>query len=1007
MPGNLRFGPFELDRENQCVTRDGAEIHLAPRAYAVLAHLIERPGSLVTKDELLDAVWGELHVTDGALKRCVADLRKALGDPADEPRYIQTLHGRGYRFQPDTTNLIDFSIGQPAGLAPVVGRRFQIQSLDACFRRVAAGTRQTVFLTGEAGLGKTTLVNVFLNQLLSAESAPGTVTVARGRCLQQFGNGEPYLPLFEALEHLHRSVGSRLVSVLRTHAPTWLLHMPGLISLRERAGLREEVFGATKERMLREITDAFEALSAATPIVLVLEDLHWSDPSTIDFLTSIASRTLPAKLMLLATYRPADLGGSSHPLSRIEQELEIHSQCQVLPLNRLTRDDTLDYVAWRFAQSPLHEALAGPLHRRSNGNPLFMVCMLDELARSGRLDEHEISGIVPDSLQRMFEHQAGQLTELEQEIVDVAAAEGEIFSTASVAAVLCRSALEVETACEDLVRRQVFFRRADPVRYPDGKESARYCFLHVLCRDSLYRRLALSRRSRLHGAIARATEALYAADPNRVAAELAGHFELAGDYLQAVLFLRLAADAAAARFANQEAADLLGRAIDLLERIELDTTLIRMDLLEQRATMRLSTLDLAGSAADFAQVVLQAQMAGNVDRQVKALLDSVMPWGFLDHRRGLAAIEEAGRLKGGAQPVLAALADAYRAGVWTYFFGWTKDLEDRFNGSCAILEKVRDDALRCRFLWMRAFVRYGASDYTACCRAGEELRLRARKAGSFHQYFLGTHNLIMGLVNRGFLGEALRLAREGAAMAGANHHRLEQFWLESLQALVALEAFDYEGALPACERIAGEPIMMRHNLTPHVLLWLGRALLGRGQVERAAETFRRLATTIDSGGVGFEYHIPLLQEQASCALAANENEMCRSLTNRSIQLAREHRQPGYLARGYQLLSEVAIRAGDYSAAAEHVSVAIRALAETDIPNVEWQVQATAATMFAKAGRSQESEQSRTRAIEVGQRVAATLSNEPTLRTSLLGQITTQLVALGSGSPPTLAFVTAG
>ena len=101
MLGHLRFGPFELDRENQSVRRNGAEIHIPPKAYAVLLHLADRAGTLITKDELLDAVWGELHVTDGALKRCVADLRKALQDSADEPRYIQTLHGRGYRFLPE------------------------------------------------------------------------------------------------------------------------------------------------------------------------------------------------------------------------------------------------------------------------------------------------------------------------------------------------------------------------------------------------------------------------------------------------------------------------------------------------------------------------------------------------------------------------------------------------------------------------------------------------------------------------------------------------------------------------------------------------------------------------------------------------------------------------------------------------------------------------------------------------------------------------------------------
>ena len=246
-----------------------------------------------------------------------------------------------------------------------------------------------------------------------------------------------------------------------------------------------------------------------------------------------------------------------------------------------------------------------------------------------------------------------------------------------------------------------------------------------------------SRRSRLHGAVARAAEALYAADPIRVAAELAGHFELADDYPEAVRFLRIAADAAAARFANEEAAGLLGRAIDLLGEIHSDTSSIRMDLLEQRAIMRLSTLDLNGSATDFAEIVRLAQVAGNVDRQVKALLDSVMPWGFLDHRRGLAAIEEAGRLKGGAEPVLAALANAYRAGVWTYFFGWTQDLEDMLNTSLEVLDGVSDPGLRCRFLWMEAFIRYGASDYPACSRAGEEMRFVRPKGRQLSSVFSG------------------------------------------------------------------------------------------------------------------------------------------------------------------------------------------------------------------------------------------------------------------------------
>ena len=81
MPGALRFGPFELDRANQSLSRDSREIRLAPKAFAVLLHLADHAGSLITKDDLLDAVWGDIHVTDGALKRCVVEIRRALQDP--------------------------------------------------------------------------------------------------------------------------------------------------------------------------------------------------------------------------------------------------------------------------------------------------------------------------------------------------------------------------------------------------------------------------------------------------------------------------------------------------------------------------------------------------------------------------------------------------------------------------------------------------------------------------------------------------------------------------------------------------------------------------------------------------------------------------------------------------------------------------------------------------------------------------------------------------------------
>src|SRR5262249_52028514 len=163
-----------------------------------------------------------------------------------------------------------------------------------------------------------------------------------------------------------------------------------------------------------------------------------------------------------------ELGSSTHAVSQIQQELQMHSQCHVLPLTTLSQDETRHYIACRFPQPLFSDSLLVPLHQRCNGNPLFMVCLLDELTRAGTIDESTIIGMVPDTLQRMFEHQAAQLAKSDQEVVAAAAVEGEVFSTASVAAVLDRDPLDVESTCEGLVGRQIFLKRADPVRLPDG-----------------------------------------------------------------------------------------------------------------------------------------------------------------------------------------------------------------------------------------------------------------------------------------------------------------------------------------------------------------------------------------------------------------------------------------------------------------------------------------------------------------------------------------------------------
>ena len=729
--------------------------------------------------------------------------------------------------------------------------------------------------------------------------------------------------------------------------------MPALTSPEDRLRLRDEVFGTTRERMLREITDALDALTVETPIVFALEDLHWSDASTIDLLSSIAGRSGPARLMILATYRPDEIAAEGHPLKRVHYELQVHRQCHALPLSYWTEQDIGEYLRARFPEPDSYAAAAAPLYRRTNGNPLYIVCLADELVRSGNIhsDPETIRQLVPDTLQQMFERQASGLSEDEQDVVDTAAAAGELFSTATVAAALGRCRAETESLCERLVRRQTILKRADVVRFPDGAESARYSFLHALCRDALYRRLPHGRRSRLHGLVGHAEEQLYASDPTHVAVELAGHFELAGEFPLAIRYLRLAADGAAARFSNEEAARHLENAFRLLERSpDTERASLHMDLLEQRARMHMARTEWAIAVEDYEILADMARASGNVERTIKALLDCVLPLMILDQKRALAIVKQARELRFGADPVLVALVDLFGAPAEGFFSGWTPELGQVIRETHPRSNIMSDPLLRSRVLWIESMARILVDDYPSACRAAEESRIYARKAGAFFDYFVATLFLIWGRMHRGDLGGALRIAREDAALAARNNNLFAKTYLEIRQAWVAMEAFDFETALPICERVAREPAMANVQSIFPVLLWLGMARLGTKDYRGAWDAIESLTVAMDGGAAPLPHRLLFFQTRAECAFGRGDLAQAKILADQNVRMAHEHRVGSYVARGRRLLAEIALEEGDDALAGEQITQAAAALKGCEALNVEWQVYATAAHIFARLGR---------------------------------------------------------
>src|SRR5262245_2685629 len=240
------FPPFRLDPANQRLSRDDRVISLRPKTFDVLHHLAEHANQLVTKTELLGVVWSGVSVGDAVLKGCIREIREALGDDPAAPRFIETAHRRGYRFIAPVVTATGPALPAPAAASlSAVGREIELGRMQGWLARSLRGERQLVFVTGEPGIGKTTLVEAFLAGLTD----PG-IRVGRGQCLEHHGIGEAYLPILEALGRLGREPrGRRLAERLRRHAPTWLAQLPSLVEGADE-DLRRQVVGTTPQRML-------------------------------------------------------------------------------------------------------------------------------------------------------------------------------------------------------------------------------------------------------------------------------------------------------------------------------------------------------------------------------------------------------------------------------------------------------------------------------------------------------------------------------------------------------------------------------------------------------------------------------------------------------------------------------------------------------------------------------------------------------------------------------------
>jgi DNA-binding winged helix-turn-helix (wHTH) protein/tetratricopeptide (TPR) repeat protein len=560
------FGTCVLDGDRHELRLNGVEVPLEPQAFDLLMYLIRHRDRLVSREELLDEVWGTRFVTLSTLSTRVKQVRRAVGDDGRRQEVIRTVHGRGFRFVAPVTETTELrSAGDDGDLVPALaGRDDELAELHDVMAAVEDGAPRLLVITGEPGVGKTTLVDE-----ASRRWRRNGWRVLRGACIRYTGTAEPYLPLLEAIADGARAAdGSDVVETLVGCAPTWLVQFPWLLDDVVEEDLRRRLLGSSRERMLREGVELLAALARARPLVLVVDDLQWSDPSTLDVVALLTRRRSADGLAVVATCR-ADAVTSDGSAGRVLEELSSQAALRIIPLDVLDLSATQRLVATHLATQPEPDVVA-IVHERAGGSPLHVKSLLDDWMERSILDEgrlavppQSLATELPTSLRRLIERRLESLDPEDRQVLDVAAVAGSTFSAALVAVASGADVEECEIRLARLARHRFLVAPAGVDRWPDGTTAATFRFEHAVYREAIYAEVPPTRRAKAHHAIGVRLEQAYAAEPGTRSVELLDHYLNAGDIARAVPCAELAARQALDRGAAPEALEFARTGLEL------------------------------------------------------------------------------------------------------------------------------------------------------------------------------------------------------------------------------------------------------------------------------------------------------------------------------------------------------------------------------------------------------------------------------------------------------------
>jgi tetratricopeptide (TPR) repeat protein/predicted Ser/Thr protein kinase len=893
---------------------------------------------------------------------------------------------------------------------PVFGREKELGKLEELLSSAMQGTGRVVLVSGEPGIGKTALTRMFGYR---AKKKNADLVLARGACVEQYGAGEAYLPFLDVLGSLLQSPGrERVVALLRRHAPTWCLQFPAVFSSGAMDQILREATGATKDRMLRELGDALAALTAETPVLLVLEDMHWTDPASVDMLRHLAERAHGQRLLLVVTARPEDIERNNPTLKKCYTEMRARGVCEEIALQGLRVQDVGAYLDAYFAPNEFPAGLASVIHRKSEGHPLFATGAVQILAERGDLVRtngawklkqplEQIELDVPVSVRSMIEKKVGLLSDAERQALQYASIEGEVFTSTVLAALLEADELDLEERLDVLGKLHRLIHAEGEEELPDGSVATIYRFTHALYQNFIYDQLLSKRRVLLHRRAGETLERVYTGQHARVAGALATHFERGRDFVKAIIFLIQAGDTALSRYANAEAVSLFSRGLELADKLgEGQQAERRAVLLQERALAQMALGRLKEAGEDYRAMGEACRATGNLEGECRALIGTC----FVAHQaRDVLSMEQfnpqaralAERI--GNRALMAEVDNAW--GMYQKSCGHLAEADAAFERGISVARSLNHRPAMVVGLTHTGILHFWRSDYAKAERVQMEASQLAGEARDGFNLANSLFYLGLTLANRGRISEAMGSMQEALDMAKRNNNALALSRIPNGIGWVSREMGDLGAAIEFNEGCVEFSRRTKSaEAEANALLNLVYDYILAGEPKKCEDSLERILPLYDvERWIRWRFYgIRHNAAQSEYWLHQRKLDRAEEYARTLLANAEQKGAAKYIAVARRLLGEIAAVSGDALTAEKELTRSLEPFATHPMPLIEWRNHVSLGRLFAGQNRPGAAREAFQRAETLVRELAGNISDPAARKVFLEMDAVREVIAGAAG-----------